>query len=140
MTTTSNAQSEQSSFLDHDGIEAALTYVTDNWPNMQLAPAQREAWLDILCQLHQGELKPALRGFPAAFRPDAYAVLEQVLANRGNRRVRDFEKPEPYQRTDTCAQAAERVFSRWAHIMPSRRNRPMEPTPDTQPNERAEPA
>lgn len=130
VTTTGGDVDQSSSFLDQAAIDAALVYVTDNWPHQQMTPAQQDAWLDILCQLHPGELKPALRRLAGRFRPDAYVVLEAVLAARPSPKHPDYSKPEEYARTDTCAQAAERVFSQFASIMPSRRNTvPTSPDP-----------
>ena len=122
VTTTDGGNSQSSPYLDQAAIDAALIYVTDNWPHQQMTPAQQDAWLDILCQLKPGELKPALRRLAGRFRPDAYVVLEAVLASRPAARHPDFAPKAEYQRTDTCSQAAERVFSTWAHLMPSRRN------------------
>lgn len=123
MTTTEGlAQVEQSSsYLNQDLTEAALRYVTDNWPHQQLTPAQREAWLDILCQLKVGELKPTLSKIGGRFRPDAYAVLDAVLAARGSLRVPDFRPDLAEPLAPGASAAAERVFEQFAHIMPSRK-------------------
>ena len=124
MTTTSNAAGQQSStYLDLEAIEAALTYLADTWPHQQMTPGQREAWMDILCQLHPGELKPALRKLSGRFRPDPYAVLEIVLADRASSRVPDFAPKDDEPITTGAVSAAEKVFQQFAHLMPSRRNR-----------------
>jgi hypothetical protein len=111
MTTTYIGGPEQSSsFLDHEAQDSALTYLADNWPHMPLTAAQREAWLDVLGKLRQGELMRALRDMnPGRFRPDAYAVLDAVLALRGGDKRR-LERETPAERDtwkpDTAARAA----------------------------------
>ena len=107
-----------------------------------MTAAQREGWVEVLSLLHPGELRPALaaRIDDKSYRPDAYAILEIVQGQRAartaetRRQVEDRRMAErraemsQYERTGTCAQEAEKVFTRWAHLMPSRRNRPMEPS------------
>lgn len=106
MTASDQPQVDQSSsFLDQMGIDAAFQFLGDNWPNQQMNPGQREAWLDILGQLRHGELKTALRGLPSRFRPDPYAVLEIVLQNR--RPVLNDWRPKPY--TKPSPETRERV-------------------------------
>ena len=135
MTTTySDGEVEQSSsYLDPAATEAAIGYLNDNWPHQQLTPSQRDAWIDILCQLHPGELKPALAKMPGRFRPDAYAVLEVVLASRAELSRRQREHDEKRLRAEQRAEmtappstgahaAAEAVFRQFSHLMPSRRN------------------
>ena len=118
-----NSGTQSSSYLDLNGIEAAITYLTDTWPHQQLTASQREAWADVLCQFRQGELKPALRRLGGRFRPDPYAVLEAVMGDRGSLRAPDFEPKPDEPLTPGASAAAERVFSQFAHLMPSRRNR-----------------
>jgi hypothetical protein len=61
MTTTSNAINEQSSiFLNLEQMAAAVEYLVTCWPGKQMLPDERESWLDVLCMVHPGELKPAL--------------------------------------------------------------------------------
>jgi hypothetical protein len=71
-------------YLSHNAIASALAYLSDVWPHLPMTAAMREAWVDILCQLHPGELKPALakdRG-DKRFRPDPYPLLSTVLGLR----------------------------------------------------------
>ena len=130
MTTTySDGEVEQSSsYLDPAATEAAIGYLNDNWPHQQLTPSQRDAWIDILCQLHPGELKPALAKMPGRFRPDAYAILEIVQGQRAARTAatrRQIEAQQQaqrrtetaeYQRTDACGMAAQEVFDRFREL------------------------
>src|SRR5450759_1818512 len=69
-------------YLNHNAIASALAYLSDVWPHLPMTVAMREAWEDILCQLHPGELKPALAQMPSKFRPDPYPLLERILASR----------------------------------------------------------
>jgi hypothetical protein len=69
-------------FLDHNAIASALAYLSDVWPHLPMTVAMREAWTDILCQLHPGELKAALARMPSKFRPDPYPMFEIILAIR----------------------------------------------------------
>lgn len=111
MTTTYISGPEQSSsYLSHEQIDRALQWLRDNWPHQQLTPAQEDAWLDVLCQLHPGELQTAVRetvgrGHPARFRPDAYPLLEVVIAMRRPARA-PFE-PEDTSDVSSPATAAE---------------------------------
>ena len=98
-----------------------MTYVIDNWSGQKMTQAQMDGWMEILPHLRRGELKPTLRGFPGTWRPDAPAVLE--AAQLARRRIPFTKEAEEYARNDSDAQAAERVFSQYAHLMPSRRNR-----------------
>ena len=130
-------------YLDHNAVEAAITNVIlGEFPkSAPMTAAQREGWVEVLSLLHPGELRPALaaRIDDKSYRPDAYAILEIVQDQRAARSAESRRQIEArrmaerqaemaqYQRTDTCAQAAERVFSQFAHLMPSRRNRPTTP-------------
>jgi hypothetical protein len=73
------------SYLNQTGIDAALRYVQGNWPkSAPMTADQREAWLDVLCQLRKDELKAAcaLRTDNQTYRPDAYPILEIVIGMR----------------------------------------------------------
>ena len=94
------AVEQSSSYLDLNGIEAAITYLNDTWPHQQMTATQREAWSDVLCQFRQGELKPALRKLGGKFRPDPYATLEAVMGDRGSLRAPDFQ-PKDHEPTTT---------------------------------------
>lgn len=133
-------------FLDQRAIDIAIRDVLlGEFPkSAPMTAAQRDGWIEVLRLLHPGEFRAALaaRIDDKRFRPDAYALLEIVQGQRASCRAdtrRQIEARQQaerraemgqYQRTDTCAQAAERVFSAWAHIMPSRRNQPDEPKVD----------
>lgn len=80
-------QSEPPKYLGHGGIQAAMTHLRDNFPMSKWTAAEEDAWNDCLCQLREGELRPALtRACSLAndprFRPEAYAVLSIVLEQR----------------------------------------------------------
>lgn len=102
--------SAASSFLDQHAVDEAMKFIQGSWPNQQMNPAQREAWLDILGQLRQGELKTALRGMAGKFRPDPYAVLDIVLQNR-RPPLTDW-RPEPYEKPsdETRARVAQIIL------------------------------
>jgi hypothetical protein len=87
MTTTSNAINEQSSiFLNLEQMAAAVEYLVTCWPGKQMLPDERESWLDVLCMVHPGELKPALARIGTRYRPDPYALLEATQCAQGPRR------------------------------------------------------
>lgn len=124
------APTQSSSYLDLNAIEAALTYLADTWPHQQMTATQREAWTDVLCQFHPGDLKSALRKLPGKFRPDPYAVLEVVLASRGSLRVPDYvpTDDEPPAKPETAAEwlayCREQLKSRTVPCSPDIRDHP----------------
>ena len=81
-------------YLNHNAIASALAYLSDVWPHLPMTVAMREAWEDILCQLHPDELKPALAQMPSKFRPDPYPLLEKILAGRTKDQAKDRHQAE----------------------------------------------
>ena len=126
-------------YLDQRAIDIAIRDVLlGEFPkSAPMTAAQRDGWVEVLRLLHPGEFRAALaaRTDDKTFRPDAYALLEIVQRQReakssetrrqieARQQVARRAEVADYQRTDTCAQAAERVFADWSHLMPSRRNR-----------------
>lgn len=140
-------------YLDQRAIDIAIRDVLlGEFPkSAPMTAAQRDGWVEVLRLLHPDELRAALaaRTDDKSFRPDAYALLEIVQNQRAvkssetRRQIESRRQAErraemsQYRRTDTCAQAADRVFDQFAHIMPSRRNQPTEAPPsDLEPTER----
>jgi hypothetical protein len=118
MTTTSNAINEQSSiFLNLEQMAAAVEYLVTCWPGKQMLPDERESWLDVLCMVHPGELKPALARIGTRYRPDPYALLEAVRSSRPSAlKVPDAAPVDTYRPTSSAEDAMRQVVEKFKDL------------------------
>jgi hypothetical protein len=93
-TTGISLEPSTTEYLNHNAIASALAYLADVWPHLPITVAMREAWTDILCQLHPGELKLGLAQMPSKFRPDPYPLFEKILASRTKGHAKDRHAAE----------------------------------------------
>ena len=93
-----------------------------------LTEEKRLDWSRIISALSEEQFRTAAsksRQRPteaARFRPSIEEF--KSYANIPSSTQRPYRNPNAdYAKTDACAEAAERVFSQFAHLMPSRRNK-----------------
>ena len=122
--------------LDIDAANKAILFILDKWKNQTMTAGEREGWVEVLTLMRKGELTRALaaRTDDKSYRPLPYAILEIVNQHRAtdariwrearDRKAQEQRRAEMSAPISTGAHAeAEKVFSAWEHIMPSRRNR-----------------